>query len=145
LLLSEVRNEKQQAALWRPVRKAYLRKAHHCESYRARSDLHPIPFGLASARLRAEFPRVCGRSESPTKYNLKPAESAMDRDRLAELSLGACDFLRQMPLSCQWRFRLLAVYYIRGESPPSFERFQNAFTVPYHRHFANKRKDLMRA
>jgi putative endonuclease len=71
-----------------------------------------------------------------TKHDLKPAESAVDRDKQRELSLVARDFLRQMPLSCQWRFDVLAVYYIGGESRPSFELFQNAFTVPYHRNFA---------
>jgi putative endonuclease len=72
-----------------------------------------------------------------TKHDVKPAETAVDRDKQRELSLVARDFLRQMPLSCQWRFDVLAVYYIGGESRPSFELFQNAFTVPYHRHFAN--------
>jgi putative endonuclease len=85
-----------------------------------------------------------------TKHDLKPAEAAVDRDKQRELSLVARDFLRQMPHSCQrgphparlsrdgveWRFDVLAVYYIRGESRPSFELFQNAFTVSYNRRFA---------
>ncbi len=69
----------------------------------------------------------------------------------------ARDFLRQMPLSCQWRFDVLAVYDDRDNgdrggrdrgrsdrgaseraySRPSFELFQNAFPVAYNRRFAD--------
>jgi hypothetical protein len=38
-----------------------------------------------------------------------------------------------MPPSCQWRFDVLAVYYERSYSQPSFELFQNAFSVSYNR------------
>jgi putative endonuclease len=72
-----------------------------------------------------------------TKHDLKPAEAAVDRDKQRELSLVARDFLRQMPASCQWRFDVLAVYYDDGRSRPSFELFQNAFTVSYNRGFAS--------
>jgi putative endonuclease len=71
-----------------------------------------------------------------TKRDFKPAEAAVDRDKQRELSLVAHDFLRQMPLSCQWRFDVLAVYYDRGHSRPSFKLFQNAFSVSYNRRFA---------
>jgi len=86
-----------------------------------------------------------------TKRDLKPAEAAVDRDKQRELSLVARDFLRQMPSSCQpgpqparlsrdgvkWRFDVLAVYYERGHSRPSFELFQNAFPLSYNRKFAD--------
>jgi putative endonuclease len=72
-----------------------------------------------------------------TKRDLKPAEAAVDRDKQRELSRVARDFLRHMPPSCQWRFDVLAVYYERGYSQPSFELFQNAFPVSYNRGFAN--------
>jgi putative endonuclease len=100
-----------------------------------------------------------------TKRDLKPAEAAVDRDKQRELSLVARDFLRQMPSSCQrgpqparfsrdgvergpqparfsrdgveWRFDVLAVYYERGHSRPSFELFQNAFPVSYNHRFAD--------
>jgi putative endonuclease len=71
-----------------------------------------------------------------TKRDLKPAEAAVDRDKQRELSLVARDFLHHMPSTCQWRFDVLAVYYIRGQSRPSFELFQNAFPVSYNRRFA---------
>ena len=70
-----------------------------------------------------------------TKRDLKPAEAAVDRDKQRELSLVARDFLRHLPPSCQWRFDVLAVYYERGHSQPSFELFQNAFPVSYNRRF----------
>lgn len=73
-----------------------------------------------------------------TTHAVKPAEAAVDRYKQRELYLVARDFLRQMPPSCQWRFDVLAVYYDRdnGErerSQPSFELFQNAFSVSYNR------------
>ena len=86
-----------------------------------------------------------------TTHDVKPAEAAVDRDKQRELSLVARDFLHQMPPLCQpgpqpaglsrdgveWRFDVLAVYYERGRSRPSFELFQNAFPVSYNRKFAD--------
>jgi putative endonuclease len=72
-----------------------------------------------------------------TARDFKPAEAAVDRDKQRELSLVARDFLRHMPVSCQWRFDVLAVYYERGQRRPSFELFQNAFSVAYNRASAN--------
>ena len=85
-----------------------------------------------------------------TKRDVKPAEAAVDRDKQRELSRVARDFLRQMPASCQrgphparfsrhgvqWRLDVLAVYYERGYRRPTFELFQNAFSVSYNRRFA---------
>ena len=73
-----------------------------------------------------------------TARDVKPAEAAVDRDKQKELSLVARDFLRQMPPSCQWRFDVLAVYYDHGYNRPSFELFQNAFSVSYNRKFGNR-------
>jgi putative endonuclease len=73
-----------------------------------------------------------------TKRDLKPAETAVDRDKQRELSLVARDFMRQMPSSCQWRFDVLSVYYEHGDWRPSFELFQNAFPVSYNREFADR-------
>ncbi len=72
-----------------------------------------------------------------TARDFKPAEAAVDRHKQRELSLVARDFLRQMPPSCEWRFDVLAVYYELGHSRPSFELFQNAFSVAYNRGFAD--------
>jgi putative endonuclease len=70
-----------------------------------------------------------------TKRDLKPAETAVDHDKQRDLSLVSRDFLRQMPIVCQSRFDVLAVYYERGHSGPAFELFQNAFSVAYNRKF----------
>ena len=72
-----------------------------------------------------------------TTRDVKPAEAAVDHDKQRELSLVARDFLRHMPASCQWRFDVVAVYYERGYSRPSFELFQNAFSVSYNRRFGD--------
>jgi putative endonuclease len=72
-----------------------------------------------------------------TTRDVKPAEAAVDRDKQRELSLVARDFLRHMPASCQWRFDVVAVYYEHGHSRPSFELFQNAFSVSYNRRFGD--------
>lgn len=71
-----------------------------------------------------------------TRRDAKPAEAAVDRDKQRELSMVARDFLRQMSPSCQWRFDVVAVYYEGGRNRPSFELFQNAFSVSYNHSFA---------
>lgn len=72
-----------------------------------------------------------------TTRDVKPAEAAVDREKQRDLSRVARDFLRHMPRSCQWRFDVLAVYYDRRDSQPSFELFRNAFPVSYNRGSAN--------
>lgn len=71
-----------------------------------------------------------------TTRAVKPAEAAVDRDKQRDLSLVARDFLRHMPPSCQWRFDIVSIYYDRGFKRPSFELFQNAFSVAYNHRFA---------
>jgi hypothetical protein len=51
----------------------------------------------------------------------------------------ARDLLRRMPASCQWRFDLLSVYHDSSHRRPSFELFQNAFSVSYNRKFSESR------
>jgi len=68
-----------------------------------------------------------------TTRDVKPAEAAVDYAKQKELGLVARDFLRQTPPSCQWRFDVISVYYDRHRSQPSFELFQNAFSVAYNR------------
>jgi putative endonuclease len=74
-----------------------------------------------------------------TTHDVKPAEAAVDRRKQKELSMVARDFLRLMPPSCQWRFDVLSVYYDSGRRRPSFELFQNAFSVSYNRKFSESR------
>jgi putative endonuclease len=69
-----------------------------------------------------------------TSHAVKPAVAAVDRAKQRDLSLMAHDFLHHISPACQWRFDVLAVYYERGSSHPSFELFQNAFSVSYNHH-----------
>lgn len=73
-----------------------------------------------------------------TARDMKPAEAAVDRDKQRELSLVARDFLRHMPESCSSRFDVLAVYHEPGSKRPTFELFQNAFSVSYNRGVAKR-------
>ena len=73
-----------------------------------------------------------------TSRDFKPAEAAVDHDKRRELIMVARDFLRHMSVPPQSRFDVLAVYYEHGNSLPSFELFQNAFSVSYNRKFANR-------
>ena len=74
--------------------------------------------------------------KSRTTRAVKPAEAAVDHDKQKELRIVAADFLRQLPSSCDWRFDVLAIYYDRGFNQPTFELFQNAFSVSYNHQFA---------
>lgn len=68
-----------------------------------------------------------------TTRAIKPAEAAVDRDKEDDLRRVAHDFLRHLPGPCEARFDVLAVYYDCGVSQPSFELFQNAFSLSYNR------------
>jgi putative endonuclease len=82
-----------------------------------------------------------------TSRAIKPAEAAVDRDKEDDLRRVAHDFLRHMPDSyprdsrpahpsqpgIECRGDVLAVYYDRGFSQPTFELFQNAFSLSYNR------------
>ena len=67
-----------------------------------------------------------------TTRAVKPAEAAVDYAKQKELGRVASDFLGQVPPSCQWRFDVVSVYYDHRVQP-SFELFQNAFSVSYNR------------
>lgn len=73
-----------------------------------------------------------------TTRAVKPAEAAVDREKQNELRLVARDFMRHLPDASQWRFDIVSVYYDRGLKHPSFELFQNAFSVAYNRGFAKR-------
>jgi len=73
-----------------------------------------------------------------TTRAIQPAEAAVDSDKEDDLRRVAYDFLRHMPDSCQSRFDVLAVYYDRGFGQPSFELFQNAFSLSYNHGFARR-------
>ena len=68
-----------------------------------------------------------------TTRDVKPAEAAVDRIKQEDLALVAREFMRHMPHPCQWRFDVVAIYYDHGVRYPTFELFQNAFSVAYNR------------
>lgn len=68
-----------------------------------------------------------------TTRDIKPAEAAVGYAKQKDLALVAREFLRLLAPSCQWRFDVISVYYERDCGQPSFELFQNAFSVAYNR------------
>jgi putative endonuclease len=87
-----------------------------------------------------------------TTRAIQPAEAAVDRDKEDDLRRVAHDFLRHLPESRprnsqsgrlshdepECRGDVLAVYYDRGFSQPTFELFQNAFSLSYNRGLARR-------
>jgi putative endonuclease len=73
-----------------------------------------------------------------TSRDFKPAKAAVDHDKRRQLIMVARNFLRPMSVPPRSRFDVLAVYYEHGNSLPSFELFQNAFSLSYNRNFANR-------
>jgi len=61
-----------------------------------------------------------------TTPDVKPAEAAVDRHKRREIAEVARDYLRRMPLQCQWRFDVVSVYYDGRNSRPRIEIFRNA-------------------
>jgi len=59
-----------------------------------------------------------------TTRAVKPAEAAVDRAKLRDLSAVARDYLRQLPTPCPWRFDVVSIYY-DSASVPQLELFQN--------------------
>jgi len=88
-----------------------------------------------------------------TTRAVKPAEAAVDREKQHDLNRVARDYLRHMPSAglrgspgtqqasdpVPWRFDIVSVYYDDDRGQPSFELFQNAFSVSYNRSFARSR------
>jgi putative endonuclease len=59
--------------------------------------------------------------------DVKPAEAAVDRHKRREVAAVARDYLRRMPLPCQWRFDVVSVYCDRSKATqPQIEVFRNS-------------------
>jgi len=61
-----------------------------------------------------------------TSRNVKPPEAAVDRHKRREVAEVAREYRRRLPLSCQWRFDIVSVYYDGFASRPQIEVFRNA-------------------
>jgi len=60
---------------------------------------------------------------------VKPGEAAVDRHKRREVAAVAREYLRRFPLSCQWRFDVVSVYYGRSHDKDSqlqIEVFRNS-------------------
>jgi|SRR5205814_7268247 len=64
-----------------------------------------------------------------TTRNVKPAQTAVDRDKRRELMAVAREYLRHLPASCPWRLEVIAVYYDRQSNQPQIELFQNVSSL----------------
>lgn len=63
-----------------------------------------------------------------TSQAVKPAEAAVDRDKMRQLRLVAREYLRQLQPECPWRFDVVSVY-LGSSSLPQFELFRNVQSV----------------
>lgn len=63
-----------------------------------------------------------------TSHDVKPAETAVDREKRRELAGMARDYLRRVREEVPWRFDVVSIYY---ETPGTahIELFKNAFPV----------------
>jgi len=58
--------------------------------------------------------------------DVKTAQSAVDRHKRREIAQVAREYLRRLPLECQWRFDIVSVYYDGCSPRPQIEVFANA-------------------
>jgi putative endonuclease len=62
-----------------------------------------------------------------TTRDVKPGEAAVDRHKRHEIAAVIREYLRRFPLSCQWRFDVVSVYYEHSKaSQPHIEVFRNS-------------------
>jgi putative endonuclease len=64
-----------------------------------------------------------------TTRDVKPAETAVDRDKRQELLAVARDYLHHLPLSCPWHLEVVTVYYDHPSGQPQIELFQNVTSI----------------
>jgi putative endonuclease len=61
-----------------------------------------------------------------TSREVKTAEAAVDRHKRREVAETAREYLKKLPLQCQWRFDIVSVYYVGRTSRPQIEIFRDA-------------------
>jgi putative endonuclease len=60
-------------------------------------------------------------------HDVKPGEAAVDQHKRREVAAVVRDYLRRFPLSCQWRFDVVSVYYGHSRArQPQIEVFRNS-------------------
>src|ERR1700728_1001488 len=59
--------------------------------------------------------------------DIKPGEAAVDQHKRREVAAVVRDYLRRFPLSCEWRFDVVSVYYGHSRArQPQIEVFRNS-------------------
>ena len=59
--------------------------------------------------------------------DVKPGAAAVDQHKRREVAAVVRDYLRRFPLSCQWRFDVVSVYYGHSRArQPQIEVFRNS-------------------
>ena len=61
-----------------------------------------------------------------TTHEVKTAEAAVDRHKRREVAEVAREYLKKLPVSCQWRFDIVSVYYDGRNPRAQVEVFRNA-------------------
>jgi putative endonuclease len=61
-----------------------------------------------------------------TSHDVKTAEAVVDRHKRREVAEVAREYLKRLPVSCQWRFDIVSVYCVGRTSRPQIEIFRNA-------------------
>lgn len=62
-----------------------------------------------------------------TTLDVKPGEAAVDEHKRRQVAAVAREYLRLLPLPCQWRFDVVSVYYDQSQaSQPQIEVFRTA-------------------
>ena len=88
-----------------------------------------------SARCRGEIDLIAWEDDvlcfvevkTRTTRDVKTGEAAVNRHKRHEVALVAREYLRRFPLSCQWRFDVVSVYYDESKaSQPQIEVFRNS-------------------
>jgi len=61
-----------------------------------------------------------------TSQDVKTAEATLGRHKGREVCRSRREYLRKLPLACQWRIDIVSVYYDVRNSRPSIEVFRGA-------------------
>lgn len=64
-----------------------------------------------------------------TSHDVKPAEAAVDREKIRDVALVARDYLRELGGTPEWRLDVVSVYYDTHLFQPQFELFKNSGLV----------------
>ena len=64
-----------------------------------------------------------------TSHDVKPAEAAVDRDKLREVKGVAQHYLRQLRQAPRWRIDIVSVYFGEVRGALQIELFKNATAV----------------